>query len=108
MIIKDARYDVNFFANITPTNGRNKISKASVEPEAANASKCSPSTRTDTIQISSPRPGKDCACLKKVKKQIMDDIGRDASPEKLRKLKSRIDSGSYMVDADELARILSE
>lgn len=108
MIIKDARYDVNFFANIIPTNGRNKVSKASTELESTKSSQCSPSTRTDTIQISFPRPGKDCVCLKKVKKQIMDDIGHDASPEKLRKLKSHIDSGSYMVDADELARILSE
>lgn len=107
MIIKDARYDVNLFPNISPTNGSNMVLKAAPETKPAKTSQEALATRTDTVQISS-HPASSGVTLQKVKEKIIREISRGTPPEKLRELKSRIASGGYTIDAGELARILSE
>ena len=106
MIIKDTSYSVNFFTDIRPVKGVGTVpgSSKAKAAGACGAERC----RTDTIQLTPQRPNSDNAVLEEVRKEIMSDVNRNADSKTLRDLKEQVASGRYTVDADALARILSE
>ncbi|HCW80821.1 MAG TPA: hypothetical protein DG942_06945 [Ruminococcaceae bacterium] len=109
MIINGMRYSAGLFSDIAPVNSENPVPKTSLPAKKlVDKSYIAMHRNADTIQISSPHIKKDCESLQSVKSHIMNDINRDAAPEKLCELKSRIATGSYQIDTGELARILSE
>ena len=109
MIINGMRYGADLFSDIVPANSEKPVAKASVPAKKlVDKSYIAMPRNADTIQISSPYVKRDYESLQSVKSHIMDEINRDAAPEKLCELKSRIAAGNYQIDTGELARLLSE
>lgn len=62
--------------------------------------------KTDRIELSGPAAepaGGFLACLKD---SLCEEVGKDASPTRLRELKSALEDGTYSVDSGALAGIL--
>lgn len=111
MMIKNTGFDVNFFANTGDSiRSSRKTDYARTNPADSNVPTFDSVLRgkTDTIQISSQRSSDGHSVLKDTKSDILGDISRDADPVKVQALKSSVSSGSYTVDANELAAILAE
>lgn len=107
MIVKGAEYDVNFFMNIRPAKGKENIQGNSEKIQSTGTFSGILRGKTDTIEISK-RPDDNGSLIKEVKEKIMGEINRNTDADSLQGLKEQISTGKYVVDADEMAKILSE
>lgn len=109
MRIKNAGFDLTAFTDFY-RNRRVRAENAKA-PSAASSSGASRSAgtpetgRTDKIEITGYSKEKS-AVPAATGKAIRREIAADADPKRLESLKSRIESGTYPTDPDELARIL--
>lgn len=107
MIVKGTGYDVNFFMNIRPAKNTESVKGDAPCAKAGELFSESLRGKTDTIEISK-QPEENSAFLSEVKGKLLDAIGQNVGSDRLESLKSSVAAGSYTVDADEMAQILSE
>lgn len=76
------------------------------QTNAANLNRISGPARRDTIEISQHSHSSERPTLAQAKESIMQGLREEKDAQSLSVLRSEIESGSYQVDASELARIL--
>ncbi len=106
--IKSTDGGAGFFPNVRRTGGTASGRVGPAKAERAETFGSVLRGTADTVEISRHGPESSGSVLKKTKENILTDINRDADPDALDGLKGLVASGNYVVNPDELARILSE
>jgi anti-sigma28 factor (negative regulator of flagellin synthesis) len=60
----------------------------------------------DRVELSGSAAKKDESAVSAMKNQIVSEVERGASPDKLRRLRSEIQNGTYQRDASDIAEIM--
>lgn len=114
--------NVNKFGPITNTSANQSLSsiskafkkdtksfKESVSQLSLKNSNSTSTSRVDKIEISSaaqPQNVSSSFDINRLKEKILADINSEASPAKINEISNKIESGSYSISSDEIAKLI--